>query len=673
MATWSVTLNPGGDITALVDVMSIKRQERLFSELRPNVNRCDFRIIFDATLFQTLITNDPILCTITKDGSAYFTGTLSPNYTAQIKAGRKYIAMIAEDFSLLKLDQPIMSVLAYSGYQVCAPLFTYVSLVHALTTAAGVTLAASPPTITSTVPYLVVLPDDKTTYAQVLSDLLFEYGYVYYFNPDGTMSIIPSVNTGTVTYSTTFDVSLTGGNARGEILATKRPERYDDIRVKYDEVELRSNLVIFEDTSGATGSQSCNIELAATGDPDGLDYYPKNSGTVEVFSEYQSPEGYTIKAAYGALLDAEYESGIVESTPFTNYYRRGSFSLHNTAAAAKKITKLRITGPAYIVAAQSIARLDVASGKKQLEYTCKYLTSTPDAQALARRLTQYYRYSDHTYMVQSQEDVAVGDYVLLYDNVFSGISQKCRVIGKLEDTQTKSKTYELEAVADFVSASLVDEGINIPANTSAMDQILAMADDSIISPQEKSTIALRWEDINGDGVSTGSYWGTRNQAVLSNTPTENLDAAREELAAQLYTDPGVLLKDTWGENILVDPIEFYKTWSDYYKAEADTLANISYYASFGSVQIFDCGEWSADDPITDDVYQMGEYVVSNDEDTSIDYDMDTWSAIPEDSTLDCGAWSTDPAVESLDMGVYKVPDAIFILPTIFVDCGSFDN
>lgn len=673
MATWSVTLSPGGDITALVDVMSIKRTQRLFSELRPNLNRCDFRVIFDSTLWGVLISNDPINCIITKDGSAYFTGTLSPNYTTEIRSGAKYINLIVEDYSLSKLGQTITDTLAYAGYHVCEPLFTYMSLVHALTTEAGVTLAAGTPTITQEVPYVVVLSDDKKTYAEILTDLLFEYGYVYYFNPDGTMSIIEAVNASTVTPTTTFDVSLTGGNARGEIVATKRPERYDDIRVKYENVELKSGLVIFEDTTGATGSQSCNIELAASGDPDGLDYYPKNSGSVEVFSEWRAKEGYTVKAAYNAVLDAAYESGIEISTPFTNYYRRGSFALHNTAATAKKITRLRIIANAYVVTAQGIARLNVASGKQLLEYSCKYLTATPDAQALARKLTQYYKYSDFTYTVKSHTDVDVGDYVLLYDNIFANISQKCRVIGKTDENKSKTIVYDLEAVADYVSASLVTEGINVTGSISASDQILAMADDSIISPQEKSTIALRWEDINGNGVSTGSYWGTRAQAVLSNTPTESLDAARESLAAQLYTDPGVLLEETWGENILVDPVAFYKTWSDYYKAEADTLATISYYASFGSIQIFDCGVWSTDPATIDDVYELGEYVVSNDEDTSVDYDMDTWSAIPEDEIIDCFAWSTTPASATMDMGVYKVPDTTFIPPTIFVDCGSFDN
>ena len=89
--------------------------------------------------------------------------------------------------------------------------------------------------------------------------------------------------------------------------------------------------------------------------------------------------------------------------------------------------------------------------------------------------------------------------------------------------------------------------------------------------------------------------------------------------------------------------------------------------------MIDCGDYDGLTDEGDDVVNGGEYVIDNDEDTSIDYDMGDWSAVAEDSTLDCGAWLPGTEDEIIDLGIYKIPDAVFIPPQLVVDCGSFDS
>ena len=93
MATWSFVLAPGGDITSLVDVNSIVKTERLFTELRPNVNKVEFRALFNSSLFATLLSNDTVEVTITKDSVAYFAGVISPNHRTPIRdeIGRAHV------------------------------------------------------------------------------------------------------------------------------------------------------------------------------------------------------------------------------------------------------------------------------------------------------------------------------------------------------------------------------------------------------------------------------------------------------------------------------------------------------------------------------------------------------------------------------------------------------
>jgi hypothetical protein len=294
----------------------------------------------------------------------------------------------------------------------------------------------------------------------VLGKLLFEYGYVYTFGETGTLQIIAAINSGSVTTTNTFTDSGGSANIIGSLTMTKSPEKFDDIRVKFQQVEQKTGIVVFEDTSGATGENPCVIPLAATGDAGKKDYYPLTSDAGEVFSSWRSPDGYPIWVVESPALDATVESGISLSRALTNYYKKCSFAYRNTSGAVKNITKLRVTGNAYVIVAKNVARSSTASGKKLLEVEAEYVFTKAAAENLAKGLNQYYAYSDITYELRSKSDFALGEYVLVTDAVYSGLSSKCRIIGKTVAKSTTIIDYALEAVADFSSISITTEGDN---------------------------------------------------------------------------------------------------------------------------------------------------------------------------------------------------------------------
>lgn len=670
MSNWSVTLSPGGDITAFVDVPSIKRELRLHSEMQPNVNKCDFRVLYDATLFAALVSAAaPITCTITKDGAAYFTGIISPNFSTTISQDRKYITLIAEDATISGLGQTIASALLFVGYSVCDPASPSTSLLHALCALAGVTIAATPPTIATIIPFLSVLPADKLTYKAILSQLLYEYRYVYYFSEAGALMLYATINSGAISTSGTFDATAGGGNIRDKINIGKSPEKYDDIRVKYKSAEQRFGIVLFQDTSGGSGNLEANIEVKANGDGGGGDYYPLGSGVAEVFSEWRNPDGYQILCATAAALDVLIGGGLSLSRAFSNYYRRASFAYHNANAASSYITRLRIKGDAWVQTAANVARSNITSGKLLLEYEAKYIFDTANAQALAQALQHYYGHSDFNYILKSQTDYPIGAYIQVTDSLFSGVSQKCRIIGKSDGPATKSIEYALEAVADFASISLVLESTALTIQASIYDQLRNMSDDGIISPQEKGNLKANWFAINGDGVATGSYWATRISAMAASVPTDALDAARALLNNFLYGVGGALLTATWALNVTISPA-FYDAWAGYYKAEADTISTISRFASFGHVAMTDCGVYDPNiAPTVVSELDGGAYIIDNNQDMTAGNDFGTYSGSP-DSTLNCGQWSPSLPDSTLDGQVWKAPDGNFIFPRLFYDCGQ---
>jgi len=461
MATWVFALGGGiGDVTALVDVQSIVRNKRLFTEMKPNSNKLNFRMQFSASVWASLIASTSVSVAVTRDAVTYFTGIVSPNYETTITDGRKWIELIAEDFTLSKLGVQIGDITTYAGYAVCTPLATATSLVHAIATAAGVSLAAGLPTITSTVPYVCILPDDKSTWGDILGGILFEYGYCHSFLDDGTLTIFQTVNTGTITTTSTFLVNAATGNVRDQIKARKTPDKYDDIRVDFDTVTLKTGKVLFEDTSGATGTQNCNIALEATGNADGKDYYPIGARDAEIFLDWKSPDG-TVWIATSAAMDATVGGSISMSRSLTNYYRRASFAYRNPSASVAYITKLRITGDAYFLEAKNTARSNTTGGSVLLEHKARYIFTSALAQALANRVNQYYQYSDFTYELKSHDNFDLGAYVLLSDPVYLGVSQKCRIVGKVNDESTASISYTLEAVADYAAITITVEGVKV--------------------------------------------------------------------------------------------------------------------------------------------------------------------------------------------------------------------
>jgi len=469
MSTWLFSLDDGAVplvITQHVEIPSISRERRLHTELKANVNVCAFRCRFNADLWSYLISSTSIQITITKDSAAYFAGYISPNFEATIRDGQKYIELRAEDYSLKKLGQTITAPLVCPGYAVCNPAAPAASLVHVIAAAAGVTVSPAAPTISTIVPYMIVLADDKTDYATVLGNILFEHQHVYNFTESGLLDIVPYVNPGTITPAGTLSTAAGTRNLRGSLVQKKVAEKYDDIRVSYSEVELKNGLVLFQDTAGATAALACNIELAAAGDADGKDYYPKTADDGEVFASWKSPDGYDIVIATSAAMDVTLGSGIVVQRALTNYYRKCSFGYRNTAAAARSITKMRITGSAYVRTSKNTARVAKSGAADLFEHDCEYVFAKAAAQALAAALAQYYRFSDMGYAAKSKTAFALGAYVTVEDPVYSGISTVCRVVGISESEQQPGLyTYTLEGAADFESVAIVTEGESTPPSS----------------------------------------------------------------------------------------------------------------------------------------------------------------------------------------------------------------
>jgi hypothetical protein len=665
---WSFVLDHGGDISALVDVRSISKVTRLHTEMRPNSNKLQFSVRYDATLFANLLSYDTIQLTVMDGAAPYFYGYLSPNYKATIRDGQKFIEIIAEDPTLQLLGVQITSTFVAAGYAVCTPAATATSLVHAIATAAGVTLAAGAPTISTVIPYLVVLNDDKMTYAKLLEQILFEYNHVYYFNESGALVLSPTINTSTVAATGTLTTAAGSANIRGEIEIQKTAQKYDDVRVSYNLVQLKNAVTVFKDSD--------SITLEAAGNAEKKDYWPLTNDVAEVFSNWKSPEGYKIWVVTSPSLSATLGSGITLNRALTNYYKKASFGYRNTAGAASDITGLKITGNAYIIASQNVARVSISGSKELNEYDAEYIFDDTSARALASAMAQYYKYSDIKYIVKSKDVFTLGQYVLVVDAIYAGLSTKCRVVGISVLSTTEVITYQLEEVDDFAAVTLVTEG-RYTAPDAGSGQIDSMAEQLVVTPQAKPMIQMRWFDINGDGSTTGSYWQARKSAIESGVNPGSLDYGYGIVYDYLFSSPGVLSQSTWYVNVPITSF-FYNIFSIYYQGEAQTLATISRWSSLSSIVQYDCGVY---DPLVEPDYAPeldgGTYnAYQGMEGDEFMYDYGVYdSAFSPEATIDCGDFDSSlPADEYIDFGEFGNDTAsLYNPPEVILDFGDFEE
>jgi hypothetical protein len=529
---WSFVLTPGGDISAHVDISSITRTQRLHTALKPNSDKLDFRLNFDAATFQNLISSDDVKLIVLKDGSPYFSGYLSPNYKTTVRDGRKYINITAEDYNLQLLGKTIGEPKSWASYKVCDPATPASSLVHAIATLAGVSVGSGA-TISTVIPYVVVLPDEKMTWAKLLEAILFEYGHVYRFSEAGNLIVVPFINSSTVTTTGTLSA---GTNIRGEMEIEKSPEKYDDIRIKYDLVELKTGIKLFQDTTGATDAAAATIPLAAVGDAEGKDYYPLTAKVGEVFSAWKNPDGYSIWIATSASITATYETGISVHQALVNYYKKCSFAYRNTSGSVKNIKKLEINGNAYVIKSKNTARSSIISGKELFEHEAKYIFNDTSAATLAKLIAQYYKYSDLKYRIKSNTVYAVGEYVTVTDAVYSGISAPARVVGVVQSSDKTTLTYDLEAVDDYVAVDIDTEGETAPIpgtptygdtvyynNTPPTNNVEDLAISSADNPNGTVDVSFDWDYTQGAAIADGFLVFARREITTPDPINLNTD------------------------------------------------------------------------------------------------------------------------------------------------------
>ena len=296
--------------------------------------------------------------------------------------------------------------------------------------------------ISATIPVLKVL-EDKETYFSVLEDLLFEYGYVFDFDADGTFNV--RVLTPTIP-ETPFEFN--GGNLRDKVEQKKNEEEYEKVIVQWKDIIPLQNAIMFSDTTGAKTGFKCYIELdpgkylGEQVDGTGKEWYPDlvhEKGSVVYFSN--------------PALDIVKDAGIsVEKFQVEN--DRILLSIKNTSTLYKQaIKKFDITAQTVLVEANGDNKtviINVTGTEKINEYKAKHIHAKAYADNLANLLINYYKYADFTYTFTSQIEKQVGDIVVITEQGIG--SNTVRITARKYNPIIESYRYEAEAIDEYIPA-----------------------------------------------------------------------------------------------------------------------------------------------------------------------------------------------------------------------------
>ena len=283
---------------------------------------------------------------------------------------------------------------------------------------------------------------DGDNILSVIKELLFEYCYVFNFDADGNFIVSELFATVPSSITQHFD----GANCLNQIQQQVKETSYTQVAVNWDKVEALSNVLIFEDTSGADSTYPAYIEIPAESY-----YLDEENNYLEYDSKYQDVLWITTTSR---TINYDDDSTITES--FSNLGTKGDLSIYNSSTSSRYITQLEIYGSGYFETATNTTK--TGSDGTLEEIDAKYIQSSTYATILAKALKDYYAYANFTLTLQSKDVYDLGSYCDVSDSGMGTVV--CRIVKRAWDVRTNTYEYTLESITDYDPAELVTSYCN---------------------------------------------------------------------------------------------------------------------------------------------------------------------------------------------------------------------
>jgi hypothetical protein len=283
-----------------------------------------------------------------------------------------------------------------------------------------------------TVPFFQA--EEKDDIHDIISELLFEFGYVLSFNTDGALTANPLFNQPPNEITQVFD----GSNIRSSLTQTAKEEKYTSVVDSWENKELKLSTLVFQDTTGNTAIHQARIEIAPNA------YYLNNEWN---YLDLDSTLGEVVYAKNFNYNETVFEPGIYFNHKVE--YGKPAVRFYNNTTTPKYITKFEVYADAYINTGVNKTGNVVGDSDNVLEIESKYVLDETIIKDLVQNVADYYRYSDFTVKLHSNADYPIGSFVTVKEAYMGTI------VGRIIDKKIKLLSdieYGIEAIKEYQPA-----------------------------------------------------------------------------------------------------------------------------------------------------------------------------------------------------------------------------
>jgi hypothetical protein len=423
---------------------SFKLTEVFHNDLSPADNSISLQIPYREDIANFIKTNNNVdlqavvRYVIYNSGEYTFYGFIRNNYTFEKQQRIQPIS--------LEIVSPSFLLKRNIGSEIIWANKTPANVVRDLLLHAGLTNYAAVITNTDLTDNTIIFKAGADeTYYDVITQLLFEYGYVFdFYGNNGTFRVLSLFNYPSATAGT-----FNGNNIRDSIKQIVSPENYTGVRINWKSALDYDNILLWETREGETAIHDCVVPIqpnSTWGGNNGMEL-KYDSGLGEIV--YVSSITPTLK------FDNGDEVGITQKS-ITNQGTYASAIITNSSSKVKNITKFQIYGHAFLRADSNIT-VNQVNDKNVLELEFEYLADSNRIKNITAKINEYYNKADFTFTLSSMQNYAVGSLVNVSE---LGIGSTTARITKRDYSYNKAINYSLEAIKD-ISFNITSTNENI--------------------------------------------------------------------------------------------------------------------------------------------------------------------------------------------------------------------
>lgn len=440
---------------------SITFKYQLLNGLKPSSNQVNLQINRKCTSIEDIIATESDIKAVLKDGrTVLFTGYLSTNFSYSITdSGEKAMNITIEDIGTRLFGKNFID----TGYH----LF-YCSVHDALLAVcekASVTVSQYCYQITDNITKVV---EAGISCSDIITQMLYEVGYVYYFDSFGELMLfkIDCTSTDSIPVLDKDKLYIVSDKA---VVLSKKIRQYKSAKVTFKTLGSADNFLIYRNTTGQDDShQYCNMELFAGHWFDGTEIYTPSEWQEQQLDEFRVPaiieacnadsENEKVGSRKIVSITNVVQNFVAPSDVTCSIVEAGGpyikITAHNTASASRNITRMDAYASIVYEKDTCIVRTSQTPvtddiSDNLLEEECSYIHTQSLAQKHANLVGQFSRYCNCQYTFYSSEDLALGSLVKLHDNIFTGLQVNVMLVGKTVSDATETIKYTAIGISVF--------------------------------------------------------------------------------------------------------------------------------------------------------------------------------------------------------------------------------